>query len=327
MLDRIHVADQTVREELAEKMLLISYGVAEVFNRELSPATLRNHALVAKHTIKGNYEQNIALYNYQLHQSQLEEIELLSNFDTALQNNEYVIFLQPKVNAATEQLSGAEALVRRMLPDGSITSAWTIIKTLESKGFVAKLDYYILEKVCQFQRRCLDEGRQVHPVSSNFSRVHLYDPDFPTRISEIVDRYELPHELIEVELTETTFLVGKDTLQTMVSKLHDQGFCVAIDDFGSGYSSLNMLKDVDVDIIKLDKEFLTGGTENGRASAIIGHTLRLAQEMKIVTVAEGVETIDQLEFLRSMGCDQIQGYYFSKPIPESEFVEKYLSEA
>ena len=288
VLERIRSADRMVRDRLSARMLLMSYGVAEVQNRRFSPATLRNHALVAKHTIKGNYERNIAVYDHSLHEAQLKEIELLSGFSAGLENNEYVIFLQPKIDTQTERLNSAEALVRRVLPSGEITSAWTIIKALESKGFVAKLDYYILEQVCRFQRRCIDEGRTPCPVSNNFSRVHLYDPDFPIRVAEVVDRYQIPHELVEVELTETAFLVGKDTLQTTVERLHGFGFRVAIDDFGSGYSSLNMLKDVDVDVIKLDKEFLADCAGNDRADAVIEHTVHLA------------------------------------PIPENEFVNKYL---
>ena len=203
-------------------------------------------------------------------------------------------------------------------------SAWTIIKAHESKGFVAKLDYYILEQVCKFHRRCLDEGRTCSPISNNFSRVHLFDLDFPARIAEVVDKYRLPYDLIEIELTETAFLVGKDTLQTMVRRLHERGFRVAIDDFGTGYSSLTMLKDVDVDIIKLDRAFLANCTQDPRAAAVIEHTLRLAQEMDIATVAEGVETIEELNFLRNLGCDMIQGYYYSRPLPEEASREKYL---
>ncbi len=324
ILARVRAADAMVREALSEKMLLVSYGVVEVQNRALSPATLRNHALVAKHTVKGNYEQNIALYDHRLHEAQLEEMELLSGFEAALQGNEYVIFLQPKIDAVNESLRGAEALVRRLMPDGSVTSAWTIIKAHESKGFVAKLDYYILEQVCKFHRRCLDEGRTCSPISNNFSRVHLFDLDFPARIAEVVDKYRLPYDLIEIELTETAFLVGKDTLQTMVRRLHERGFRVAIDDFGTGYSSLTMLKDVDVDIIKLDRAFLANCTQDPRAAAVIEHTLRLAQEMDIATVAEGVETIEELNFLRNLGCDMIQGYYYSRPLPEEASREKYL---
>ena len=324
IVDRVRLSDLAVRERMSSKMLLLSYGVTEVKDRGQSIAALRNQALVAKRTIKGNYENNVAVYDHLLHESQLRELKLLSSFETALEHNEYVIYLQPKVVVATGALSGAEALVRRLMPDGSVMSAGPIIEALERKGFVAKLDEYILERVCAFLRRCLDEGRAVCPISSNFSRVHLYDFSFPERVAEIVDRYRIPHELIEVELTETTFLVGKDMLGSMVDRLHSHGFRVSVDDFGSGYSSLNILKDVEIDVIKMDREFLADLMNNQRAGVIIEHTIRLAQTMGVTTVAEGIETEEHLRFLRQLGCDLVQGYYYSRPLPTDEFVERFL---
>ena len=324
ILERLRREDAAVRRRMTAHKLLLSYGAVEVLDRSLSVAELRNQALVAKRTVKGNYERNIAIYDRSLHEAQLQEVEILSGFERALANDEYVIFLQPKIAVATEKLGGAEALVRHIAPDGSVISAGPIIEALESKGFVAKLDFYILGLVCKFLRRCLDEGRRVCPVSSNFSRVHLYDPDFASRVAEIVNGYNIPHELVEIELTESAFLAGKDVLQFTARRLHDFGFQVSVDDFGSGYSSLNMLKDVDVDTIKLDRGFLADFAENPRAGTVIEHTLRLAQEMKINCVAEGIESAEQLEFLRRRRCDYVQGYYYSRPLPVVAFVEKYL---
>ena len=325
IMARIREADHSAREQMSQRMLLLSYGVTEVTDPGLSAAALRNQALMAKRTIKGNYERNIALYDHRLHEMQLQEMALLSGFEQSLQDGEYVIFLQPKISAETEALGGAEALVRRVAPDGTVTSAGPIIDALEQKGFVAKLDYYILEEVCRFQQRCLAEGRPPCPVSSNFSRVHLYDTDFPARVAETADRYRIPHELIEIELTETAFLAGKDVLQAAVRRLHDRGFRVAIDDFGSGYSSLNILKDVDVDVIKLDREFLADFAVNDRSGTIIEHTVRLTHQLGIKTVAEGIETAEQLSFLRRLGCELVQGYYYSRPLPVETFVERYLT--
>ena len=324
ILARIREADQTARAHMTARMLLLSYGVVEVTDRSLHAPALRYQAAVAKRTIKGNYENNIAVYDQALHALQLQEVVWLSGFEEALDNNEYVIFLQPKIDIVTERIGGAEALVRRIEPDGSVTPAGPIIEALERKGFVTKLDYYVLTLVCAFLRRCLDEGRAVQPVSANFSRVHLYDPGFPARIAETVDGFCIPRSLIEIELTETAFLAGKDALRSTVQRLHEQGFAVSIDDFGSGYSSLNMLKDVDVDVIKLDREFLTDFAENRRAGTIIEHTLRLAQQMGITAVAEGIENEAQLAFLRRHGCQYVQGYYYSHPLPEDVFIERYF---
>ena len=192
---------------------------------------------------------------------------------------------------------------------------------------MAKLDFYVLEQVCRFQRGCLDKGLKPCPISSNFSRVHLYDPAFPEKVAATVDSYGIPHELLEIELTETVFLSGKEVLRSMVQRLHNSGFAVSIDDFGSGYSSLNILKDVPVDAIKLDREFLADFAKNDRAEIIIQHTVNLAQSMGISSVAEGVETTEQLDFLRRLGCDLVQGYYSSHPLPTDEFAGKYLNAA
>lgn len=324
ILQRLEESAQTARGDMAERKLLLSYGVVEVRDMSLTPAALRNQALVAKRTIKGNYEKTIAVYDRALHELQLQEMALLSGFEAALANGEYIIYLQPKMHLKTGRVGGAEALARHVGPDGAVLSAGPIIEALERKGFVTKLDYDVLEQVCKFLRRCLDEGRTPCPISSNFSRVHLYDSHFPARVAEIVDRYGLPHDLVEIELTETAFLAGKDALHTTVRRLHDHGFSVSIDDFGSGYSSLNMLKDVEVDTVKLDREFLADFTQNRRAGVVIAHTLRLAQEMEITSVAEGIETAEQLAFLRQMGCDLVQGYYCSMPLPETAFIERYL---
>ncbi|MDO5111418.1 MAG: EAL domain-containing protein [Clostridia bacterium] len=324
ILARVRSTDQSVRSQMTAHMLLLSYGIVEITDRSLPIPALRNQAAVAKRTVKGNYENNIAIYDHKLHEAQIQEVAWLSGFEKSLQNNEYVIFLQPKIDIRTEQISGAEALVRRIEPDGSVMSAGPIIDALEHKGFITKLDYYVLEQVCGFLRRCLAEGRKICPISCNFSRVHLYNPDFPDQVVATVDRYGISHALVEIELTETAFLVGKDILQTQVRRLRDNGFSVAIDDFGTGYSSLTMLKDVEIDVIKLDQEFLADFETNRRADTVIAHTLHLAQKMQITAVAEGIETFEQLDFLRNVGCTLVQGYYYSRPLPEDVFIEKYL---
>ena len=324
LLARVREADSAAHADMSANLLQLSYGIAEITDRTEPLPAVRNRAVVAKRTVKGKYENNIAVYDRKLHMQEMQEVTWLSGFEESLENNAYVIFLQPKINVKTERIAGAEALVRRIEADGSVISAGPIIEALERKGFVTKLDYHVLGLVCRFLRRSLSEGRRVYPISSNFSRMHLYDPAFPDNVAKTVDAYGIPHGLIEIELTETAFLVGNDVLQSMVRRLHAHGFTVAIDDFGSGFSSLNMLKDVEADVIKLDREFLSGFSENGRADTIIAHTLKLAQDMRITAVAEGIETAAQLGFLRGLGCTLIQGYYFSRPLPEDVFTEKYL---
>lgn len=324
IMDRLKDRAAQARERINEEMLLMSYGVTEVKDYSQTVTALRNEALLAKRSIKGNYETYIALYDRKTHEKQLREIEILSSFEAALDNKEYVIYLQPKIDTASEEVAGAEALVRKIEPNGSTVSAGEIIEILERKGFVAKLDYYILELVCIMLKRLIDDDMKPFPISSNFSKVHIYDPEFVDKVTEIVDRYELPHRLIEIEITESVFLMDTAKLKATVDRLHAGGFTVSLDDFGGGYSSLNMLKDVSVDTIKMDKKFLENLTENSRSMKIIMHTLIMAQDLGIKTVAEGVETKEQLDFFRAAGCDLIQGFYYSRPLCEEDFIEKYV---
>ena len=230
--------------------------------------------------------------------------------------------MQPKYSAAKEEIVGAEALVRWEHPEKGLIFPNSFVPLFESNGFIVKIDYYILESVCQCIRNWLNEGVEPVVVSVNLSRVHLYNADLVERLVEITDRYRIPHNLIEFELTETVLFDELGQLINVMAKLKQAGFVLSMDDFGSGYSSLNMLKQLPVDILKLDKAFLDNfdADETGRKEkTIVSHIISMAKDLDMEVLAEGVENKSQKDFLLSANCDMIQGYYYAKPMKLEHF--------
>lgn len=246
-----------------------------------------------------------------------------SELINSIKNNEFIIFLQPKFDTITENIVGAEALVRK-LKDGKIIMPDEFIPKYEETGIITKLDTYVLEKVCQLQKKWRNLNLPLLPISINESRHHLKNENHIQELQEMISRYDADANLIELEMTETTvvedILVAKHAAEA-VKKL---GFIVSMDDFGTGYSAFNILKDIEIDILKIDKEFFNNLENNKRAQIIIETIVQMCKKLNIKTVAEGIETKEQVGFLKKIGCDIIQGYYFSKPITILEFEEKYL---
>lgn len=252
-------------------------------------------------------------------------IKIMNNSEliNSIKNNEFIIFLQPKFDTITEKIVGAEALIRK-LKDGKIIMPNEFIPQYEKTGVITKLDTYVLEEVCKLQRKWRNLNLPLLPISINESRHHLKNKNHIKELKKILSKYDADANLIELEMTETTvvedILVAKGAAEA-VKKL---GFIVSMDDFGTGYSAFNILKDIEIDILKIDKEFFKNLENNKRAQIIIETIIQMCKKLKIKTVAEGIETKEQVEFLKKIGCDIIQGYYFSKPITITEFEEKYL---
>ena len=232
------------------------------------------------------------------------------------------MFYQPKYDPESKKLKGAEALVRWMNPKYGLISPGRFIPIFENNGFITKLDHYMLRHVAGDQRRWLDSGYKCVPVSVNVSRAHFIEDDLAEQVRGIVDEAGTPHELIEIELTESAFFDDKKALINTICKLKEYGFAVSMDDFGSGYSSLNSLKELPLDILKLDAEFFRNDDGTGRGQIIVEEAIRLAKKLNMQTVAEGVETVDQVRFLAEHGCDMIQGYIFDKPMPKDEYIKR-----
>lgn len=242
----------------------------------------------------------------------------------AFENKEFMAYYQPKVNLKTHKTVGAEALVR-WFHDGNIVYPNDFVPIFEANGFVVSLDFYILECVCKDIKRWMEEGREHIIVSVNFSKLHLSDPLLVEKIVKIVDRYMIPHKYIEIEITESVFVNSNIDLIDLTKKLKKEKFSVSMDDFGSGYSSLNALKDINVDVIKLDKDFFQKGRTSIKTKIILTNIINMANELGLKIICEGVETETQTKFLMDLNCYIVQGYYFSKPIPVEDFEKKFLS--
>ena len=287
--------------------------------------SLIDRAILAQSTIKGSYTQRTNRYNENLRKEMLTEQEIVGNMATALANHQFTPYFQPQYNHATGMLIGAEALVRWIHPERGLIPPNVFIPIFEKNGFITKLDLYVFERVCLFLRDCLDNELPVVPISTNFSRHDVFHPDIVSNLEKIREKYQIPVELLRVEITETAVVGSAQYVNDVICRLHHCGYIVEMDDFGSGYSSLNVLKDIDLDIIKLDMKFLSKQTSannssNNRGGTILSSVVRMAKWLNLPVIAEGVETVPQADFLRSIGCEYIQGYLYSKPLPQNDFL-------
>ena len=241
----------------------------------------------------------------------------------ALKNNEFHVFYQPKVNINTGEICGAEALCR-WFHDGQILSPMEFIPILERTSEICKVDFHMLDQVCSHLRKWLDAGKKAGRISVNFSRRHMANPDLVDQIIEIIDRHSVPHEYIEIELTETTTDVEFRDLKRVVEDLQEHGLCTTVDDFGMGYSSLNLIRVVPWNVLKVDRVFVPlddEATDSARC-IMFKHVIAMAKELGLECIIEGVETNAQVKILRDFGCDKVQGYLFDKPLPIEDFEQR-----
>ncbi len=250
--------------------------------------------------------------------------EITNKMETALHNNEFKTYLQPKFSLSTNEIIGAEALVRWIEPEGNMIFPNIFIPLFESNGFIVELDKYMLDSICKKIREWLDKGYECVPVSVNFSRIHLQNPNFVEELRLIVTSNNIDPVYIEIELTETTITENEGDIEKLLDDLHDAGFTVSIDDFGAGYSSLGMLKNFKVDTLKLDRSFFVNNKYDDRGELVIDGIIKLAHTLNMHTVAEGVEEAEQVEFLKSVNCDSVQGYFFARPMDIDIFEKDYL---
>lgn len=282
-----------------------------------------DNANIARKSIKAAGKTDFVLYNDYLESQIFKEMDITTNMVQALDDHEFRIFLQPKISFKDSTLIGAEALVRWFRADGTIVSPGEFIPVFEKNGFITSLDFYVYEEVCRLIRNWLDTGRKAVPISVNVSRVHILDPDFAKKFKAIIDAYKIPPELIELELTESIFLNTVDEAVWLMEQFKSYGFSISIDDFGSGYSSLNLLKELPADVIKIDKGFFRKDKLLEKDKIIVSSVVNLAKNLHMLVLCEGVETENQAHFLRSIDCDIAQGYLYSKPIPICDYEEKY----
>ncbi len=273
---------------------------------------------------KGGSLDKIYDYDETVENQMIKNTEIQNKMHTALEAEEFKAFLQPKFNIATNEVAGAEALVRWIEKDGTMVMPGDFISVFESNGFITKIDIYIFTEICKNIRKWMDLSYKVVPVSVNFSRLHFYNDNFIDELIYITDRYEVPRNLIEVEITESVMFDNEEVMLETTQKLREQGFKVSIDDFGSGYSSLGQLKNLFVDVVKIDRSFFLKANDEIKGNLVVASTVDMLHKLDLETVAEGVETKEQVEFLNEIGCELGQGYFYSKPIPVNDFEDNFL---
>ena len=281
-----------------------------------------NNACTARSTLEECDDSGIAFFDENLVEEQKWIDTVMERRRSAIENEEYVIYYQPKYDPKNNKLRGVEALIRWNSPNLGFKGPGTFIPILEKNGFIQDIDHYMITHVARDQKAWLDAGYECVPASVNVSRAHFSENDLAEQIRDAVDAEGCPRNLLEIELTESAFFDDKKAMIDTILKLKEYGFMVSMDDFGSGYSSLNSLKDMPLDILKLDAEFFRGDTNGGRGEIVITEAIALAKSLNMLTVAEGVEFKEQVEFLASKGCDMIQGYFFAKPMPKEEYADK-----
>ncbi len=309
--------------KLANYEIRFKYGRYHIPIGNIDVDDIMNKVNLAHRIAKESKDLLIYDYDEIYSQKLLKEAEITSKMHDALRNHEFEVYLQPKFNLDEGLLIGAEALVRWREKNGNLVFPNEFIPLFERNGFIVELDRYVLKCVCSTIRKWFEEGRKPITISVNCSRCNLLHKNFVSEIGSIVDLYSVPHEYIEIELTETITIENKVIIADLFAELKDAGFKISIDDFGAGYSSLSLLKNLKADTLKMDRSFFNEKDEIVRAEYVVDGFVKLSHNLDMYVVAEGIETEEQIEALKKLSCDAVQGYYYSKPIPIFEFEEKY----
>ncbi len=310
-----------IRKNPVAYRVKLRMGVYRVDNPALDVAFMCDCVSIAHKDAKGRFAEYIRYYTADLRDKMLDEQILVSEMQHALETEQFEIWFQPQVNHdANGSLIGAEALVRWKHPERGMISPAVFIPIFEQNGFIYELDKYVWDHTCRYIRSLMDQGIRPMPISVNVSRLDILQSDFMDTIVSIVEKNNVPFELLHLEITESAFTEAADTVVDTVRRLVERSFTVAIDDFGSGYSSLSMIKSVPAQILKLDMRFFQTHDEARRNECIIESIIRMSKMLGMAVLAEGVEHVEQADFLRSVGCNYIQGFLYSKPLPYSEFI-------
>ena len=297
-------------------------GGRVVRRKDIDLDTEYNNACAAKAELGVSNESGIKFFDNKLVENQKWLDTVQEEQLSALKNEEFEVYYQPKYDPRTDKLEGAEALIRWNSPKHGFVTPGRFIPIFEKNGFITEIDHYMLKHVARDQKRWLDQGYKCVPVSVNVSRAHFAESDLAEQIRDLIDAAGCPHDLIEIELTESAFFDDKNALIETINRLKNYGFKVSMDDFGAGYSSLNSLKDLPLDVLKLDAEFFRGETSDDRGKKVISEAIALAKSLHMKTVAEGIEDEEYVKFLADLECDMIQGYYYAKPMPKNEYMER-----
>ena len=294
-------------------------GIYEIKDAQLPVTVMCDRTQLAAEKNRGSYDSAFFVYDNSIRQKLLEEQFIVGNMQTALKEEQFQVYYQPKYDINNEMIAGAEALVRWLHPEKGLMSPDLFIPIFERSGFVSQLDHYVWETACRDIRRWIDAGLSPIAISINVSRADIYDPNLSSFLLELLKKYNVPIKYLHLEITESAYTDNPEQIIVEVGKLHKLGFVLEMDDFGSGYSSLNMLAEMPVDVLKLDMRFIQIETAKTSGKGILSFVISLAKWLDLAVVAEGVETGEQIAMLRSMDCNYVQGFYYAKPMPGDAF--------
>ncbi len=312
---------EKINRKYGQSNLVLVSGFSRAMDAMEMPSYAIDRANVARKYGKQTTSTVVVVYNQEIKEKNEAEKSISANRTAALKNGEFQAWLQPKISLHTGKVVGAEALVRWQKADGSMIYPDSFIPVFEKNGFITKVDFAVLDQVLSYLREALSAGEQVVPVSVNFSRRHNEAPDFVDQIFCRLQEKNIPSGYLEAEITESVFMLDLSTLTGNLKKLKQNGIAISIDDFGSGYSSLNVLANVEADVIKLDKKFLEYARRDSKAPVFVKYLIKMMKELGYKVIAEGVETKEQLDLLKNADCDMVQGYYYAKPMTIFAFRE------
>ena len=296
-------------------------GIYNVDNIYISVSQMLDRAHMALNTVKGKYNERYAVYDERLRTTMIEEQMIVREMELALDSRQFTMYLQPVFDVETGKPVAAEALVRWIHPNQGMLRPDKFMAIFEKNGFIARLDHYMWEEACKFLSSQRDRGLPVIPISVNMSRLNLYDTGFIEILQGLLRKYNLKSSMLKLEITESAYIENPQQLIKVLKRLQAYGFQVMMDDFGSGYSSLDMLKNLPVDVLKIDMSFVHELEKSQRAAIIMKSIIQMTKWLEMDIIVEGVETKEQLDLLTELGCRKIQGYYFARPMPSGDCME------
>jgi diguanylate cyclase (GGDEF)-like protein len=322
---RIDYFTKKVRDEYMSYNVNISisagiYLIEEPKACDMGMAIDKANIARKKAKVEQNAQENSCMVFMEEMKTELNRaLQITAEAERAIQNKEFIVYYQPKISLKGNTVVGAEALVRWKKPDGTLIPPGMFLPYLEKSSFIKEVDYYVYNAVCLYIRQCIDAGIKLVPISVNVSRLHLKDDDFIKNVKALIKKHNTPPKNLEFELTENAFLEDEQRAVQILTELREIGSLVSIDDFGSGYSSLSLLKSLPVDVLKLDRSFFGRNDLKANDAIVVSSIIDMASRMKINVICEGVETAEQVEFLKNTECDSVQGFYYARPIPQEEF--------
>ena len=312
--------------EVLNHKVTFRWGVYEITDRTVQVEQMCDRVLLAAHSIKGKYNQFLAVYDDALRAKLLREQAISDAMEPALANEKFLVYLQPKYSLKQGCIAGAEALVRWIHPQWGFMSPGEFIPLFEKNGFIPRLDRYMWDKVCRLLGRWKREGHPMIPISVNVSRADIFQQDLVKTLTGLTEKYGVEPKYLHLEITESAYVNNASRIVEKLKELRQLGFPIEMDDFGSGYSSLNMLGQLRMDVLKLDMQFVRNETGKPEDRSILRDIVTMGHRLGLGIVAEGAETQQQVERLKAAGCDYVQGYFFAKPMPVEQFEEHWKAQ-